>query len=106
MELNTFIEQTLKEICQGVLAAKQAYKGGYCPIAPQTGGILQADTTKIHFELVVEASESTNKDTGGNIKVMSILSAGGKSGFVDTVKNTNKITFDIPFAPGLLEGQN
>lgn len=105
MELKTFVEQTLKDICDGVSAAKKAHTGGYSPIAPQITGILgkTSDKTKIHFELVVEASESTNAGGDGKINVLSVFSVGGKAECNENIKNINKVSFDIPFAPEYLE---
>lgn len=105
MELKTFVEQTLKDICDGVSAAKKAHTGGYSPIAPQITGILgkTSDKTKIHFELVVEAVESTNASGGAKINVLSIFSGGGKAECNENIKNINKVSFDIPFAPEYLE---
>lgn len=108
MELKTFVEQTIKEICDGVAAAKKAHTGGYSPVAPQINGILgkPSDRTKIHFELVVEASESTNAGGDGKINVLSVFSGGGKAECSENIKNTNKVSFDIPFAPEYLGEQN
>lgn len=108
MELKTFIEQTIKDICQGVLAAKKGYRDDQSLVAPRQLGVPAKpdNMTKIHFELVVEASESTNNGGGGGINVMSILLAGGKIENSESIKNTNKIVFDIPFAPQYLEGKD
>lgn len=105
MELKTFVEQTLKDICDGVSAAKKAHTGGYSPIAPKADGIFgkPSEKTKIHFELVVEASESTNAGGDGKINVLSVFSVGGKAECNENVKNINKVSFDIPFAPEYLE---
>jgi hypothetical protein len=104
MELKEFIAQTINEICEGISIAGHEQNVNSCPIAPKrsNNSVMADDLTKIHFELAVEVEENSQKNGKAAIKVLSMFSAAGGKDKAESIKNINKISFDVPFAPQFL----
>ena len=104
MELKNFIEAALNEICDGIYLAKEnQFKiRDNCVIAPGTyEGEKITNLEYISFELLVEIGQETTKGAGGKINVLS-ANIGGKLEKLENIKNVNKITFKVPYAPAAL----
>lgn len=111
MELSEFIASTIIGIAQGVKSAQEREKElGFC-VNPTSmrpydnsptniGGVTNIDGIErmvkfVDFDLLVEAQNTTGKNTGGGINVLDAIQIGGKKEKSEIEKSANRIKFSI-----------
>ncbi len=93
MELKEYIETVLVDICEAVSEAKRKTEK-IAAIAPASvEGKVVDNGQLVDFEILVAASNSSQKEVSGKIQVIGI---GGKADNTQEIQKTNKIKFQVP----------
>ena len=103
MELRDFIAKTISEIQNGVqLAIDQTMdvKGAVNPVWG-VGNLNKDNVQNIHFDIAVTATEKSDGQAGGGIKVMGV-GIDGKVTSASENSHVSRIQFEIPI---ILTGQ-
>lgn len=109
MELQTFIENSLLAITQGVEAARKV-SHGVAPSLVQPGEDDKVDGTfftrtgngniqpvfMVEFDVAVTASDKTSGSASGGIRVLDFLSADGKRSTEKAAFTVSRIKFKVP----------
>jgi hypothetical protein len=92
MELQTFIETTLKEITTGL------HNSNNSMLKDEVGsGIPDHNTMNVEFDIAVSASSENESDIGGKITVLGIgLSIVGNQSEKTNNNNLSRIKFTVP----------
>lgn len=103
MELKDFIKLALTEICDGIAEARTDIESKYqgnCIIAPGNldGVKAYTGTNDISFDLAVQLEEENCGAVNGKAS-LKVIGAGASSEKKISKKNTNRITFSVPFIP-------
>ena len=92
MELQTFIETTLKEITTGLHNSNRSM------LKDEVGiGIPDHNVMNVEFDIAVSASSENGNDVGGKITVLGIgLSIAGSQSEKTNINNLSRIKFTVP----------
>jgi hypothetical protein len=92
MELQTFIETTLREITSGL------YNSNKKMVEEKVGkGIPDLKVMNVDFDIAVSASSENESDIGGKITVLGIgLSISGSQTEKININNLSRIKFTVP----------
>jgi len=90
MELKVFIEQTIIQITDGLLAGHN-----YIESKKFGEGVSDDKGKEINFDIAVSSNEEEKSGLGGKISVAQIFSLGGENQVSATSSNVSRIQFRI-----------
>lgn len=91
MELQTFIETTIKQISAALNKSSQDV------IDQQIGGgISDLKLMNVEFDIAVSASSENGSQAEGKITVLNVLGIGGRVAETEVSQNINRIKFIVP----------
>lgn len=91
MELQTFIETTIKQIAAAINKSSQEIKNESIG-----GGISDLKIMDVEFDIAVSASLENGSQAEGKITVLNVFGIGGKVTGSEMSQNTNRIKFTVP----------
>ncbi len=107
MELSEFVEQTIRQLVEGVAGAQRAVEGSGAHVnrATQHGGRAGPDQwwrggswhQPVRFDVAIEASEQAGSSGKAGVVVASIGLGGAKSE-KSSMSSTNRVQFMVPLA--------
>lgn len=91
MELQTFIETTIKEISAAINMSSQE-------IINQSigGGISDFSIMNVEFDIAVSASSESESQAGGKVTVFEVIRVGGKASDKEASQSISRIKFTVP----------
>ena len=93
MELQDFIDETLKQIISGVRSAQESAIELGAKINPRGGSVVEMRT--VHFDIAVGTSEGT--ETKGGIRVVGPVGSVGSQDQSDVASSSmSRIRFSVP----------
>ena len=94
MELQDFIDETLKQIISGVRSAQESAIELGAKVNPRGGSVVEMRS--VHFDIAVSTSEGTEKK-GGIVVVVGPVGSVGSQDQSDVVSSSmSRIKFSVP----------
>lgn len=103
MQLDEFVKNSLVQIAKGVSdAGKKVFELGGS-VNPQDNAIvggskvpIDVQPSNIDFDVAVIVTDSGSSEAGGQLKIASLVSFGGKMENAESYQQTSRIKFSIP----------
>jgi len=104
MTLQDFVSESLRQISEGVAAARHANNkigGIVMAIGKQEASCTLGDSSAgflVNFDVAVTVSETKTKDMSGGVVVATVFKAGGQKGTVSEECSISRVQFSVPIA--------
>lgn len=104
MELKEFIAQTIQEVVNGVVEARDTLPDSFRDLSVHSDAVYGTRVKEISFHLEVAVNES-KEGKGGISVVIPLLNANGKTVRSSEESTRNSISFNVPIALPIVCGR-